>query len=156
MKFSRLFGSLLFVLATPLVLLADGIKSDHSEDGTLDRLEHRGFSADLDEHLLTTNHGAFFLDSICATVDNDVRRVSEGRKADRIKIKKNGLRDGDDCGAAQTFLERVPLTPRIDWDDDFDGTSDPTSKTVPEPASVVLLGAGIFTLAISRRRLLRR
>jgi len=159
MKFSRLFGSLLFILATPLVLLADGIKSDHFADGALDtnRLEHRAFSADSDEHLLTTdrNFEASLSDSNCATVDNDIRRVNEHRKTGRIKIKRNALRDVEDCVAEQTVLQRVPLTPTIDWDDDF--TSDTTSKPLPEPASFVLLGAGLLTLiGCSRRRLFSR
>jgi hypothetical protein len=152
MKFSRLLGSLLIILATPLALLADGIKFDNLDEGTLvtNRFEHRIFSDDSDEHLQSTekNLWASLSDSICATVHNNVLHVSE---RDGIKTKKNAK---PDCDGEQALAEPVSLAPRIGQNDVI---IDPAPTAVPEPASVVLLGAGLLTLVgYSRRRLLGR
>lgn len=157
MKFSGLFGSLLFILAMPLALLADSIKFDNLAEGTLVTNRHgRAFFSDSDEQLLSTarNLKLSFANSVCAfaddaDIDNNVRHAREHRKVDRIKPKSRALLNQEKCDAVQSVPDPVSITPPIDQDN---FVFDTASTSVPEPASLVLLGAGLFTLVASFRR----
>lgn len=160
MKFSKLFVSLLFILAAPLVLLADNIKSDKLSEGKLvTNHGHETFFSDSDEHPLNTPHNLeSSLNFACTSedgsdVDNNVHHVGKHRKVDPIKTKKGALSNHHaDCEDEQPVPDPVLFTPPIDRDD---SGSDTTSTSVPEPASLLLLGAGLLTLVGgSRRRLL--
>lgn len=155
MKFSRLLGYLLIVLALPPVLFADSIKFDNLDEGTLvaNRFDHKSLSDDSVEHRQFTEKKLWvsLSDFGCAPVHNNVRHVNEGRKADEIKIKKN---DRLDCDGEQTLQTPVSLAPTIGPNDLI---IDPAPTAAPEPASLVLLGAGLLSLVgYSRRRLLGR
>jgi hypothetical protein len=162
MKFSKLFGSLLFILAMPLVLLADGIKFDHLAERTLLTNQHgHAFFSDADEEFLTASRNlkSSLSNFVCASadgsdIDNDVRHAREHGKADGINRKWRASLNQAKCDGEQSGPDPVSITLPIDR---HNFVFDTPSTPVPEPASLVLLGAGLFALVAGfRRKLLDR
>lgn len=163
MKFSRLFGSLLFILAMPLALLADDIKFYDLAEGTLVTNQHRhAFSSDSDEQLLTTaqNLKSSLPNFVCTSADGseiENKNIHHARKhgsVDGIKPQWRARLNHAECDREQSVPDPVSFTPAIDRDN---FVFDATSTSVPEPASLLLLGVGLSALVAGfRRRLLDR